>query len=186
MTDPPATRPTLDEASRPAGPLPTVDVRAAVGMGAHLVEVHDWFRADLDQLRAALQPTASGEIEFGVARTRLATVSRRALGGLCRGYCRMLEHHHLLESQAVFPHLRRHADGLGAVLDRLDEEHGVIHALLSDVDAALLTLADDPSALEPVSAAVDRLSVAVLSHFGYEERELVEPLTRYGMYAGPR
>jgi hypothetical protein len=35
-----------------------------------------------------------------------------------------------------------------------------------------------------VQAAVDALTEALLSHFGYEERELVGPLSRHGFYAG--
>ena len=38
--------------------------------------------------------------------------------------------------------------------------------------------------LTAVDAAVDALSSALLSHFAYEERELVGPLSRHGFYAG--
>ncbi len=35
-----------------------------------------------------------------------------------------------------------------------------------------------------MDAAVEALSSALLSHFAYEERELVGPLSRHGFYPG--
>lgn len=176
----------LDEASRPTGPEPTDEVRAAAGAGRHLVEVHDYFRADLDRVRQMLRQVADGVADVGTARGQLAEVTRRAnawaLGGLCQGACQLLAHHHTLESGGIFPHLRRRQAELAAVLDRLHEEHEVIHHLLDDVDTALVALAHDPADLAPITAAVDLLTDALLSHFAYEERELVAPLARFGMF----
>ena len=36
--------------------------------------------------------------------------------------------------------------------------------------------------MENVHAAIDLLTDALLSHFAYEERELIEPLARHGFY----
>ena len=69
------------------------------------------------------------------------------------------------------------------MLDRLHEEHEVIADLLERVDAALISLvAHEPDGMRNVHAAIDLLTDALLSHFAYEERELIEPLARHGFY----
>ena len=78
----------------------------------------------------------------------------------------------------MFPSLRAADPGLGPVVDRLEEEHHAIAAVLERVDAALVGLVGRPEALDEVQAAVDLLSDTLLSHLSYEERELVEPLAR--------
>ena len=40
--------------------------------------------------------------------------------------------------------------------------------------------------IDRVGRAMDLLTVALLSHFSYEERELVEPLARHGLYRRQR
>ncbi|MGW3626526.1 hemerythrin domain-containing protein [Streptomyces sp. NPDC000880] len=95
---------------------------------------------------------------------------------------RSLTEQHRLEDRAVFPHLRKSQRGLQAVLDRLDEEHRTIHFLLSDVDRALVHLARNPGDHGPITAAIDVLTDTVLSHFAYEERELLGPLARFGFF----
>jgi len=150
--------------------------------------VHDYYRRELAQLRDVMRQVAEGIEQIGLAREQVATMTLRAnawaLGGLCQAQCRILAEHHGMESGAIFPHLRRSQAELGAVLDRLDDEHHVIHGLLDDVDGALVRLAHEPSDLGPVTAAIDVLTDALLSHFAYEERELVVPLARAGFFPG--
>ena len=64
------------------------------------------------------------------------------------------------------------------VIDRLEEEHRVIHDVLEDVDQALVALVDGSGDIAGLRAAVDLVDDTLLSHFSYEERELVEPLAR--------
>jgi hemerythrin-like domain-containing protein len=103
------------------------------------------------------------------------------LGAYCESYCRIVTMHHTLEDRSVFPHLRRADPRLAAVLDRLADEHRVIHEVLEGVDRALVAyIAAPEEGLSGLRAAVDLLSDALLSHLSYEERELVEPLARLG------
>jgi iron-sulfur cluster repair protein YtfE (RIC family) len=95
----------------------------------------------------------------------------------------VVTNHHTLEDRSVFPHIRRHDPQLVPVLDRLEAEHETIAELLERVDQALVGLVTPGGdGIVGVNAAIDLLTDALLSHFSYEERELIEPLARYGFY----
>jgi hemerythrin-like domain-containing protein len=104
------------------------------------------------------------------------------LRGICQNQCAALTQHHRLESTLIFPYLRDRQPDLGDVLDRLNEDHEVIHGLLEAVDAALVDLARTPTDYEPITKAVDQLTGMLLSHFAYEEQELFGPLSRHGFF----
>jgi hypothetical protein len=82
----------------------------------------------------------------------------------------------------VFPHLASSDARLGAVIERLGEEHLVIHDAIEDVDRALVRHINDHDDFEPLQRAIDLLTDTLLSHLSYEEHELVEPLARLGFY----
>ena len=84
----------------------------------------------------------------------------------------------------IFPHLRRTEPGLAPVVDRLVEEHHAIHDVLEAVDRALVELVANPGVHSGLRKAVDLMTDTLLSHFAYEERELLGPLARQGMYPG--
>ena len=102
------------------------------------------------------------------------------LGTFCESYCRVVTQHHTLEDQGVFPHIQRSDPSLAPVIERLEEEHETIADLLERVDQALVGLVSSQGGIEGVDRAVAILNDALLSHFSYEERELVEPLARFG------
>jgi hypothetical protein len=54
--------------------------------------------------------------------------------------------------------------------------------VLEDVDRALVAFVAEPDGAKRLQAAVDLLTDTLLSHLAYEERELVEPLARFGYY----
>jgi hypothetical protein len=184
-------RTVLDEVSRPTAPEPAPDVFFTVqgiNVGRHLVEVHDQYRGELWELRGLLERVTEGVLTAGQARGGLNDLALRAnnwaFGGVCQRQCLAVEEHHTRETDLIFPHLRRNQRSLHDVLDRLDAEHHVIGELLDDVDAALVRLARKPTELGPITEAVDLLTDTMLSHFAYEERELIAPLARYGFFSG--
>lgn len=204
-TSPPAERfsseSLIDEQSRPAAPEPDPEVEFTArgrSAGAHLIVVHDQYRAEMAEVRAALDAVRRGAAELGAvnarasdigaARTALQTMALRAndwaLGGYCQAQCLSLTQHHGMEDDGIFPHLRRSQPDLAPVLDRLGAEHLVIHDLLERIDDALVQLAQHPDDYAPISDAVDLLTDTITSHFAYEERELVAPLSRFGFYPG--
>ncbi|HVY97635.1 MAG TPA: LLM class flavin-dependent oxidoreductase [Solirubrobacterales bacterium] len=182
--------PPWEESDRPSAPAPdpgrryTPEEQAA---GQHLIDVHDGLRGELSRLRDVLEQVSEGSTDPSAMRSLFNRMTIRqnnwALGAFCESYCRAVTAHHSLEDRSVFPHLGGRDERLGAVLERLGEEHEVIAAILDRIDDALVALvASEPGAIERVRAAVDLLTDAMLSHLSYEERELVEPLARLGFY----
>ena len=179
-----------DDSTRPKGPAPDPERRYTPreqAAGRHLIDVHDALRAELAQLRELVEQVAAGARDPAAVRSFINRMTIRqnnwTLGTFCESYCRTVTNHHTLEDRSVFPHLRRSDAELAPVLDRLEEEHEQIADLLERVDRALVELVSvETSGIDGVARAMDLLTDALLSHFAYEERELVEPLARHGFY----
>jgi hypothetical protein len=154
----------------------------------HLVEIHDHLRAELTRLHGLVEEVRRGVLTAVEARSEVHAMSLRqnnwTLGAYCQSYCGFVNGHHTLEDTSVFPHLRRAEPAAAPVLDRLAEEHVVIHHLLDDVDRVLVRLVRDADAdaLDAVEASLQALGDRMLSHLAYEERELRGPLARHGFY----
>ena len=84
----------------------------------------------------------------------------------------------------MFPHLARREPQLRPVIGRLTEEHMVVHDAIEGVDRALAEHMARPENHDAIQGAIDYLADALLSHFAYEEQELVEPLARHGLSPG--
>ena len=180
-----------DESARPvAPPAPPGQVYSARGqaVGRHLTEVHDHLRHELDQVRELLEQVKRGRVTAGAARAVLNEMTMRqnnwTLGAYCAAYCSMITQHHGLEDRAVFPHLRRAEPGLVPVIDRLEQEHVIIHEVVEGVDRALVRLVASPEDFTELQKAVDALTEALRSHLAYEEQQITEPLSRFGFFPG--
>ncbi len=181
-----------DESTRPTYPAPA-DASYTAAQQAypqHLVDIHDALRSELAQLRDVIEQVRRGLMQVGQARSVINTMTMRqnnwTLGAYCESYCRIVTGHHSLEDHSMFRYLRQSDPAASPVVDRLAEEHVVIHDVLEQVDRALVALvAAEPGgtteALEEFSGTVDLLTDALLSHLSYEERELLHPLAQHGM-----
>jgi alkanesulfonate monooxygenase SsuD/methylene tetrahydromethanopterin reductase-like flavin-dependent oxidoreductase (luciferase family) len=184
----------LDEPSRPSRPEPpvgTVYTDQGRAAGRHLVEVHDMLRAELTQVRDLVEQVSSGALAAAEARSTVNAMALRqndwTMGAYCASYCTVVDHHHRLEDDGIFPHLRAVEPGLDPVILRLTAEHRVIHEVLGAVDRALVDLiraGDVPADHAALRVAVDGLTDTLNSHFAYEEEQIVEPLARFGLYPG--
>jgi len=180
-----------DESTRPTGP-PAPDgyayTRHGRAIGRHLAQVHDHLRNELDQIRDLLRQVKQGSLQLSQARAAINEMTMRqnnwTLGAYCASYCAILTAHHGLEDEAVFPHLRRADPALAPVIDRLEAEHVVIGEVMQDVDRVLVRLMSHPGDFGDVDEAFEVLADTLLSHLAYEEREITEPLSRFGFYAG--
>lgn len=186
--------PVWDESTRPRGPEPDPTrsyTPAELAAGQHLVDIHDHLRQELTEIRRLVDQVTDGGLPPASARQHLNAMALRAnrwtVGAHCAGYNYLVTSHHTLEDQAMLPGLRRTDRRLAPVLDRLSEEHGMIHHVLEAVDRALIAFVAENvdeanGADQNLHRAVDRLSDALLSHLAYEERELVEPLARSHLF----
>jgi alkanesulfonate monooxygenase SsuD/methylene tetrahydromethanopterin reductase-like flavin-dependent oxidoreductase (luciferase family)/hemerythrin superfamily protein len=154
------------------------------GSGAHLVEIHDGLRAELAQLRDIVQQVMAGEEQAHRARNIINELTMRqnnwTLGAYCAQYCRFVTGHHTLEDRSIFPHLRRSDPALTPVIDKLEQDHVVIHDILEQLDDALVGLVSGDSGTAELQRVVERLSDDLLEHLSYEEEHLVGALDRYG------
>jgi hypothetical protein len=157
-------------------------------VGQHLIDVHDMLRTELGELREILAQVRDGALSAGDARSALNDMALRqndwTLGAFCSRYCGVVAQHHGLEDDAIFPHLVRSEPDLAPVIDRLTDEHLVIHDAIQAVDRSLVDHINHPDDYEPIQAAIDFLTDSLLSHLSYEEHEIVEPLARLGFYPG--
>ena len=176
--------PFLDDATRPkAPPIPGV-TPAQRARGRRLALYHRHHLAELAAVRGALDRLMAGTgtveaVTDGVASMTL-TENYRAFGTLCGRQCHLLQMHHDIEEGDMYPRLRR-SDGLRRVLDRLGAEHRTVHALLERIRAIVRSVASAPTReqvldLREVYGVFERV---VISHFGYEERELEEAIGYY-------
>ncbi len=180
-----------EESARPTRTESPPDVtytRVGRAIGSHLIVVHDHLRDELDRIRQLVESVESGAVTPSDAVTSLDQFALRqnnwTIGAYCAAYYRMIALHHGLEYSDVFPHLRTCEEQLEPVIDRLSEEHHVIHDVLARLDRALVELVANPNDFKELRRATDILTDALLSHLAYEERDLVEPLARYGFYEG--
>lgn len=174
-----------DETERPHGPAPEADAAytAAGRAGSQqLIDVHNHLRSELSRVRSLVKQVADGVVDVAAARSEINTMTMRqnnwTMGAYCESYCRLVTVHHTIEDQSLYPQLRRGDARLAPVLDRLSDEHRIIHDVLERVDAALVATVADPAQIPDLSAAVDLLTDTLLSHLSYEETELVEPMAR--------
>ncbi|WP_432863657.1 LLM class flavin-dependent oxidoreductase [Microbispora rosea] len=177
----------LDEATRPR--LPKRDIAALPprqqANGRRLVLIHDHLRRELTQIRDALEQVAAGRSDAAALRSMINELTMRqnywTLGTFCASYCRLLTTHHTIEDEHMFPMLAAAQESLAPVVARLEQEHEVIAGVLTQLDAALVAMIDDPDRLEGVRDQVELLSDVLLSHLRYEEEELVEPIARLNL-----
>jgi alkanesulfonate monooxygenase SsuD/methylene tetrahydromethanopterin reductase-like flavin-dependent oxidoreductase (luciferase family) len=179
-----AASPDWDESTRPR--LPAQE-HPTYGDGTRLVEIHDHLRSELAQVRDLIRQVREGALDVVGARSAINRMTMRqnawSVGAYCESYCRVVTIHHTLEDRRVFPELRAAEPRLAPVLDRLSDEHEVIHGALEAVDASLVAMVTDPAAMDELDRAVDLLAARLTSHLGYEEEQLVGPLNRHGMGA---
>jgi alkanesulfonate monooxygenase SsuD/methylene tetrahydromethanopterin reductase-like flavin-dependent oxidoreductase (luciferase family) len=178
-----------EESTRPQYTPPDPDrlyTPAEQATAQQLVDVHDHLRSELLQLYSLVEQVESGLMGIGSARSLINTMTMRqnnwTLGAYCESYCRVVTTHHTIEDRSLFPDLRARDAGLAPVIDRLAEEHHVIATVLDDVDRALVALVTEPHQIGALRRAVDLLSDTLTSHLSYEERMLLEPLARFGIF----
>ena len=185
MSGPPTAA--LDEATRPKASLGLALTPAQQATGAHLRRIHDAFRAELTALEARVEEVRRGEAAAADVRAAVSgfagafgAATDVSLGQQCAQVCRLVTLHHTLEDSTLFPALGAHAR-LKPVVERLAEEHAVIHEHLAYIDALATRVDAEPDVVTELAAAVAEFGAVVRSHFRYEEDELSEPMGLLGI-----
>lgn len=169
--------------ARPSGPrFPLTPGQRARGM--RLAMIHRLHLQQLDEVKAVILAIDGGlaapqELEAPVDGLTL-TRNLRVFGTLCGQECQVLTFHHSAEDAEIFPALRVGDAALTRVLDRLAEEHLVIHDGIEALARELQAFRQDPGHYGTLRATFLGLDRLVRSHFGYEEVELADAIGHYG------
>jgi predicted glycoside hydrolase/deacetylase ChbG (UPF0249 family) len=178
----------LDDATRPA-PIRLAGLTPAQrAAGEHLKAVHDHLRDNMVTLRRLIERAAAGGAdvsEVTAEASRLAMVANyRRFGNLCGQHCQIVNVHHSIEDEAVFPAIAAQGAGFAAIADRLRAEHVVVHELLVRLITALGELAAEPGPgrFEDTIEIYRALERVLLSHLGYEEEAIGDALGYFGIF----
>lgn len=178
----------LDDTTRPKAPKIGGVTNDQRQMGRRLALFHRYHLQQLQAIGQVMQRVAEGTDEpaqIGNAVSGMQMTSNyRYFGNLCGQECQALTAHHTIEDHYIFPPLHAKGNaGLKKVIDRLREEHLVIHQTLDGLEAAAMAAIQNPRAetFALLKAIFLRLEKFVKSHFGYEEAELEEALGYHGI-----
>lgn len=178
----------LDDATRPAPPKLEGLRPEHKYAGEHLKEVHNHLRDNMKTLRVLIERAAKGDLQAGeVEETtgKLEMVANfRRFGNLCGQHCNIVNAHHSIEDQALFPAIAAQGEIFRKIADRLQAEHVVVHELLVRLVEALNTLAAAPNrenfaAAKTIYEALERV---LLSHLGYEEEAIGDAIGYFGVF----
>ncbi|WP_018681918.1 nitroreductase/quinone reductase family protein [Actinokineospora enzanensis] len=154
----------LDYESRSGRALPVVALAVRPGpptagsLGETLVLLHDWFRRELELIRAEI--VRSGAVLGAQLRIN------------CLVLCQGLGNHHQGEDQALFPMIARQHPELADVVTRLGEEHAKVAETVDRLRDLLR--GRDTATLLP---EFDRLAAELTAHLSYEEEQLLPALS---------
>jgi alkanesulfonate monooxygenase SsuD/methylene tetrahydromethanopterin reductase-like flavin-dependent oxidoreductase (luciferase family)/hemerythrin-like domain-containing protein len=174
----------LDEATRPHAPKqPDAEITPAGRRGQEALKgIHDHLRHEMAQVVEVVDAVAAGDIPAEDARALIDKTAMmqnfRWVASFCARYCQVVEIHHTIEDRFMFVNIGDADPTLQPVLDRLGEEHQVIHDILTRLDVLLLGLADAGTRASELAGEVRVLQAALISHLDYEEDELLEPIGR--------
>jgi deazaflavin-dependent oxidoreductase (nitroreductase family) len=150
-------------------------------LGDELVEMHDWLRGELKDLRKRIDAVAEGRADGLAPRAEGEAGSVLAqLRSHCLDFCHALHIHHAGEDIGAFPVLRERFPALEPVLDKFAEEHKVVAELqnrIKELVEGFTPGQDDPLRLR---AEVEDLATRLEAHFDEEERQLVTALNAMG------
>ena len=154
--------------------------------GLHLAAIHRMHFQDMNRMGIFLEHLKQGKITavaFADSINKIELSQNMWMfGTLCGRECQVLNFHHDAEEQMIFPELeRQNIDALSKIVERLRQEHLVVHELLKRLEEAADKLIKDTSTsnCDEITEIFEQLHKVVKSHFGYEETELREALGKF-------
>ena len=154
--------------------------------GLHLAAIHRMHLRDMQRLAHVLEQVEQGAVSPEVFAQEVSNVelthNMRMFGTMCGRECQVLTFHHDAEEHMIFAQLeQQNIQALSRVVDRLKQEHLIVHELITRLETAAQALVQNPDEhnLAKTKATFAQLHTVVISHFGYEETELREALGRF-------
>ena len=175
-----------DDSTRPVAPqLENVTPTQRMA-GRNLRLFHNHHRQNMQAIRSLMEQIRAGEADTAALKAATAPLGElsenyRRFGALCGQHCHMIHGHHSIEDAYVFAALSDKAKAFATVVDRLKQEHEVVHELLLRLLESLNALYHDANR-ETFAAAqklYDALERLLLSHFTYEEDSIGDALGVY-------
>jgi len=151
--------------------MPSDDRSRLVAWDRQLRDVHARLRDSLRIAREAIDDAGAQP-----ASPRLAADLRL----FCTGFCAALDGHHRREDAAMFPDLLDLDPSLADVVSQLMRDHSVLAQLLGALQRAV----DGGSSGDDLHRHLDGIEAIMETHFRYEEKRLLEPLSRLGSARG--
>lgn len=144
-------------------------------MGAHWLEIHDWFRGMLGGLSGLAGDWREGRFD-DAARYQAQVMPR------LQQFLQNLDGHHQRESRMYFPAFARQEPRIAAGIELLDRDHDAVHTLLEAMveaangfNRAIADKAETAAPGETLAAAIER-AVAPLGRHLHDEEDIVVPL----------
>jgi iron-sulfur cluster repair protein YtfE (RIC family) len=171
---------------RPSMPALQNVTEAEYRAGLHLAAIHRMHLRDMQRLTHMLEQVEQGAVSPKVFAQEVSNVelthNMRMFGTMCGRECQVLTFHHDAEEHMIFPQLeQQNIQALSRVVERLKQEHLIVHELITRLETAAQALVQNPDEhnLAKAKATFAQLHTVVISHFGYEETELREALGRF-------
>ena len=171
---------------RPSMPALQNVTEAEHRAGLHLAAIHRIHLRDMQRLTHMLEQVEQGAVSPEVFAQEVSNVefthNMRMFGTMCGRECQVLTFHHDAEEHMIFPQLeQQNIQALSRVVERLRQEHLIVHELIPRLETAAQALVENPDEhnLAKTKATFAQLHTVVISHFGYEETELREALGRF-------
>lgn len=143
------------------------------GMGDWLVEVHDWLRQELAELRRQADEVVNGTAD---SFDRIPPDLGQEMRAHCLTFCGALKRHHTGEDMATFPMLARQFPALEPALTKLGAEHAVVARLQTEIQQLVDGYVPGDSDPVRLRDELDRLASELEAHFEDEEQTVVTAL----------
>ena len=139
----------VDFDERPSMPALDNVTQAENRAGLHLAAIHRMHLRDMQRLEHILGQVEQGAVAPAVFARAVSNVdltqNMRMFGTMCGRECQVLTFHHDAEEQMVFPQLeQQNIQALTRVVERLKQEHLIVHELITRLDAAAQALVQHP------------------------------------------
>jgi iron-sulfur cluster repair protein YtfE (RIC family) len=178
----------FDESQRPKAPPIRGATEQHRSVGRRLAAIHAMHLSALDETKEMMERVQQGEAaatDLAEQVTSLELLDNyRRFGNLCGRECQFLDFHHTSEDNEIFPAIAQNGgEEFKRVIERLTEEHAVIHRLLETLAMNVDNLRTEPSSANFARTrdTFEALYRAVGSHFNYEQTELEEAIGHYGL-----